>query len=595
MPLIKSIGRCNSKMGGKLFRQAPRQCLLSTKAFDDNIMQVSRWVDMNNETLNYVHELLADIQCTIDEFSLPSVQKTLNSINHFARQNQYIDVAVLGQFKAGKSSFLNSFLNQLILPVGDIPVTAVITRISYGPQEEITVTFTDGAKKEIARQELKDYVSETDNPGNNKNVALVDVALPALERLQNIRLVDTPGIGSAWKHNTETTTDWFPETGAVLFLTSAERPLSEYELTLLQEIYLFSPEIVIVMSKTDLFTEEHLQQVEEFNLSVLRQQFDRNFPLLRYSVFAQTKACNEAIEQNVLLPLALNQDANFIKILLHKLNSLTNNCLSYLEIMYQTSLQQASDRQKLKETILDEHLHSNFIRQELLLIVGSYKDKNRQQFYAYFNSFRQELESKLKHDFQNIFPAWHGNLYAVSRRYENWINQALIMELKEILLKEEKSFELISSLKKHLSFYLKSFRERLSHNLEQVLGVKARLENFDITMGEIKKPDILIGRAFDSHIDLLWLFFPWFIFKNIFRRYFEKQIDYEIDKNLHRLTSNMNERMNKEMDCLVEQALAYINTELNWIETLLNDNQNKSAYIQERIQQLNSKINKLSI
>jgi hypothetical protein len=42
----------------------------------------------------------------------------------------------------------------------------------------------------------------------------------------------------------------------------------------------------------------------------------------------------------------------------------------------------------------------------------------------------------------------------------------------------------------HLSFYLKSFRERLSHNLEQVLGVQAKLEALEFTVGEIKKPDI---------------------------------------------------------------------------------------------------------
>lgn len=52
-----------------------------------------------------------------------------------------------------------------------------------------------------------------------------------------------------WKRNTETTKDWYPETGGVLFIISAEKPISESELSLLKEIYLYSPEIAIVITK----------------------------------------------------------------------------------------------------------------------------------------------------------------------------------------------------------------------------------------------------------------------------------------------------------------------------------------------------------
>src|ERR1035441_6578997 len=43
-----------------------------------------------------------------------------------------ISVAVLGRFKAGKSSFLNHFIGRNVLPVGVVPVTAVVTVIRYG-------------------------------------------------------------------------------------------------------------------------------------------------------------------------------------------------------------------------------------------------------------------------------------------------------------------------------------------------------------------------------------------------------------------------------------------------------------------------------
>ncbi|MBP7529668.1 MAG: dynamin family protein [Syntrophorhabdaceae bacterium] len=52
-------------------------------------------------------------------------------------------MAIIGRFKAGKSSFLNSIIGKPVLPAGVIPVTTVITRLAYARSEEATVTFLD--------------------------------------------------------------------------------------------------------------------------------------------------------------------------------------------------------------------------------------------------------------------------------------------------------------------------------------------------------------------------------------------------------------------------------------------------------------------
>jgi hypothetical protein len=246
-------------------------------------------------------------------------------------------------------------------------------------------------------------------------------------------------------------------------------------------------------------------------------------------------------------------------------------------------LKQESEKVKLKDTILDEHLNFHFIRQELLLIIGSYKEKTRESFRIYLDTFRKGIENKVSQEYGDAFSCWRGNLYQVTRQFEKWLNQSLNLELKEILLEEEKSFELLSVVKKHLSFYLKSFRERLNDNLERVLAAQMKSEEWNITVGELKKPDISISRSFDFHLDMFWFLFPMFIYRPVFRRYFAKQIPYEVEKNLHRLTSDLNEKVNKEMDNLMAQALAYMNEELKTIEILLSENQRDSSYILERM------------
>ena len=96
-------------------------------------------------------------------------------------ENPLIDIAILGQFKAGKSSFINSFIGQSILPVGVIPVTTVITRLRYGMRERAVISFFDGTKTEVGFDEIEGFTSEAKNRANEKNVEVVDIEIPVLE------------------------------------------------------------------------------------------------------------------------------------------------------------------------------------------------------------------------------------------------------------------------------------------------------------------------------------------------------------------------------------------------------------------------------
>src|SRR5208283_3889789 len=71
-----------------------------------------------------------------------------------------ISVAVLGRFKAGKSSFLNHFLGCSLLPVGVVPVTSVVTAIRFGDHEEARVHYRDGRDPEIPLSRIGSYISE---------------------------------------------------------------------------------------------------------------------------------------------------------------------------------------------------------------------------------------------------------------------------------------------------------------------------------------------------------------------------------------------------------------------------------------------------
>src|SRR5262249_20292128 len=144
----------------------------------------------------------------VHRFRLTSLQPVLRACEMLAKDDSLLDVAVLGQFKSGKSSLLNAVLGESVFPVGALPVTSVITRAAAGPERVVRVTHLDGSVEEVAPEQLAEFVTETANPGNSRQVAAVDVFTPAMCDLPGMRLVDTPGLGSIFVHNTEATRTW---------------------------------------------------------------------------------------------------------------------------------------------------------------------------------------------------------------------------------------------------------------------------------------------------------------------------------------------------------------------------------------------------
>jgi GTPase Era involved in 16S rRNA processing len=182
-------------------------------------------------------------------------------------------LAVLGQFKRGKSSLMNAIIGHALLPTGVLPLTSVITKLIYGPSERMLVNhsysiFPD--EQPVAL--LPDYVTEKGNPGNTKKVANVTLELPVPFLQKGLEFVDTPGIGSAIAANTKTTYDFLPDCDAVLFVTGADTPMTSMEIAFLKEIALYVNKLFFIINKIDLVTEAEQAELIEFVAETIRSQ-----------------------------------------------------------------------------------------------------------------------------------------------------------------------------------------------------------------------------------------------------------------------------------------------------------------------------------
>lgn len=198
-------------------------------------------------------------------------------------------LAVLGQFKRGKSTLLNALLGDAVLPTAVVPLTAIPTFLRPGSRLEARVEFQDNREAEVfSGKNVEDlhaflarFVTEEGNPKNKLGVLQVEVVHPASILAKGVVLIDTPGIGSTFRHNTEATLNFLPQCDAALFLVSADPPVTEVEVAFLKQVRKKVPRLFFILNKVDYLSAEDRQAALAFLRKVLTEQagIEENTPV----------------------------------------------------------------------------------------------------------------------------------------------------------------------------------------------------------------------------------------------------------------------------------------------------------------------------
>ncbi len=197
-----------------------------------------------------------------------------------------LHVAVLGQFKRGKSTLLNALLGADLLPTAVVPLTAVPIFIAYGPAPLVRILFEGDrppeehrtARADELRSPLYAVAAEEANPKNRLGVARIEVFLPAPVLAGGTVLIDTPGIGSTHRHNTETALRFLPECDAGLVVLSADPPITEAELNYLAEVRAQVPRLFFLLNKVDYLEPKDRSEAVAFLQRVLAEHLGEARP-----------------------------------------------------------------------------------------------------------------------------------------------------------------------------------------------------------------------------------------------------------------------------------------------------------------------------
>jgi GTP-binding protein EngB required for normal cell division len=529
---------------------------------------------------------LTVVSDVIRQFGLAALQTSMRACETLSADG-LIDVAVLGQFKSGKSSLLNAVLGEAVFPVGVVPVTTVVTRAAAGPERIVRVTHQDGSAEEVAHARLAEFVTESGNPGNQRQVAVVDVLTPALRDWPKMRLVDTPGLGSVLAHNTEATRTWMPNVAVALVTVSSERPLSDEDRRLVAEARQTAPRVVVMLTKVDLLTADELREVTDFLDRALRESFRTAIPVLPFSSRVEAERWVHRLREAVLQPVAGNVAQERRAALALKLATLSSACRGYLTVGLRAAERADTDRDRLRAAVFTETVNAAVIRDELRLAEERVSSGTRPAFTDFFLARRAALEQRVTAALAADLRSWKGNLAAQARRYEGWMAEQLTTDLTPLSRDATTlATDLLQHAEERFRRVVEAFRDRLGRNIQEATGVTISPVVWEVKRPELAVVPVALSPTFMTHWDLLWWLLPMRLVGGLFRRHALGRVPWEVEKHLIRLAGDWAGAVDRSVADLRSQASAWVDAELTTLDRLLGKRQSEAIAFREALRRL---------
>jgi GTP-binding protein EngB required for normal cell division len=215
--------------------------------------------------------LLKTLERIISERGLVEFRPALSVILDKLESPSF-QIAVFGRVSSGKSSLLNHILENDILPVGVTPITAVPTRLVYGAEPKLAVSYVDRKPESTSIERLAEFVSEQYNPSNAKHVTRIFVQLPSSRLEEGVVLVDTPGLGSLATAGAAETLAYLPHCDLGVVLVDAGSTLTMEDLTTIQSLYEAAIPASVLLSKADLLLPQDRERSVTYASSHIKSQ-----------------------------------------------------------------------------------------------------------------------------------------------------------------------------------------------------------------------------------------------------------------------------------------------------------------------------------
>lgn len=210
------------------------------------------------------HSLLAALQRLLESnLRFVPAAKKLAVVRQ--QHKQPLLLAVMGEFNAGKSTFINALLGLDILPMDVVPTTATINVLCYGSTPGATIVWQDGATQELPLEHLRNYVTEQEQKQKNdlvRQIHHVEIRQP-IDVLKVINLVDTPGLNATIEEHVQLTREYVAQADGIVWLFRADQPGKKTERDFLEFARNYSAKTIAVLNRIDRVPKDEIEDIVE--------------------------------------------------------------------------------------------------------------------------------------------------------------------------------------------------------------------------------------------------------------------------------------------------------------------------------------------
>ena len=158
-------------------------------------------------------------------------------------------VAVMGEFNAGKSSFVNALCGADVAPTGVTPTTATVNVLRYGAEPAARVVAHDGGTRPLPAADVARFLTAL-RADEARAIRMVEIFLP-VETLRRVEIVDTPGLNSILAEHERVTRDFLQEADAIVWVFGIGQAAKATERAALELAHGAGKRVLGVLNKVD--------------------------------------------------------------------------------------------------------------------------------------------------------------------------------------------------------------------------------------------------------------------------------------------------------------------------------------------------------
>lgn len=492
-------------------------------------------------------------------------------------ENEIFKLAILGQFKRGKTTLINALIGENLLPVGVLPLTSVITVLKYGKALNVKIIFSGKREKTINIKELALYATEKGNPKNEKNVSVIEVSYPSDYLKRGVEFIDTPGIGSTLLHNTEVTQNYLKNIDAGIFLLSSDLPISQTELEFLRNVKHHVIKLFFVLNTYEHKSDTDINELKKFDKKTLEEELKEKVGIYLLNAKMALDGKNEKNKQmisksqmqkfeSVLSSFFMDEKGSLLILSLkNNLLRVIEESVSYFELNLR-AIQLPVEEMELKlkefqnaaERIKEETENAEPILKSEIGKIMEFIDDDSEKFIA---EIKQNLLDKLEKKFNELGDLSKGELIS---QFQAYYLKSIEEAFEPFYANEE------DKVRKRFESLALRFSEIANKTIEDIKSHSSKI--FGIKISHIPAKDVFtapselyyrVEDAFSMPLEDIGLLLPKFAFRRIYWNKIKSNLEDHLRMNCGRIRGDILYRLNESST----QFLGILDNKVNSIIT----------------------------